>query len=81
MKTETWLKIGSVLIYLFVPAFVIRLFFGFVEVLFLVSIPGEVSAWIATIFSALCTFIGVLSIADFDNYILKQKEKLNNKTK
>lgn len=75
MKTETLLKFGSVLIYLFVPAFVIRLFCSFLDVLFLVSIPGEVSAWIAAVFSALCTLIGVLNIADFDNYILKQKDK------
>ncbi len=74
MKTETLLKIGSVLIYLFVPAFVIRLFCSFLDVLFLVSIPGEVSAWVAAVFSAFCTLIGVLNIADFDNYILKQKK-------
>jgi len=75
MKIETWLKIGSVLIYLFVPAFVIRIFCSFLDVLFLVSIPGEVSAWIAAIFSALCTLMGVLSLVDYDNYILKRNNK------
>lgn len=74
MKTETLLKIGSVLIYLFAPAFVMKIFCSFLEILFLIYIPGEYSAWISAVFSAFCTLIGVFNIADFDNYILKQKK-------
>jgi hypothetical protein len=75
MRQETWLKIGSVLIYLFVPAFVIRIFCSFLDVLFLVEIPSWLSVTVAVFFSALCTLIGTLNISDCDNYILKQKTK------
>jgi len=73
MKKETLLKIGSVLIYLFGPAFVIKIFSSFLEILFLVEIPGWLSVTTAIIFSGICTVIGTLTIADSDIYILKQK--------
>lgn len=74
MKKETWLKIGSLLIYLFVPAFVIRLFFGFVEILFLVQIPEAVSLSVISITTTFILLFGIV-MAIMDDYILKQKDK------
>jgi hypothetical protein len=73
MKTETWLKIGSVLIYLFVPAFVIRLFFGFVEILFLVQVSEMLSVSIVGFSTAITVMMGIILIFG-DEYILKQKK-------
>ena len=75
MSKETWLKIGSVLIYLFVPAFVIKIFCSFLEILFLVEVSGGFAIWTAAALSASCTLIGISNMAEYDIYVLKQKDK------
>ena len=73
MKTETLLKIGSVLIYLFVPAFVIRLFFGFVEILFLVQVSEPLAVSVIGFVTVITMIVGMILLFG-DEYILKQKK-------
>ena len=73
MSKETWLKICSVLIYLFAPPLVFRLFFSFVEILFLMQSSDILVGMIVGFGTFICLFMGIIFLFN-DEYILKQKQ-------
>ena len=75
MSKETYLKIGSVLIYLFIPPFILRLLTSFIEVLFMYQIDSYVLVLISIIISTIICYLGIGFIFISDSYILKQKDK------
>jgi len=74
MSKEAWLKIGSVLIYLFVPPLVVRFLASFIEVLFLYQIDGYALVITSFIISPISAYMGIALIFINDQYILKQKK-------